>query len=95
MQLFSADCGRYNGFFDHKKLKKSPQKLPRNTQFFFFITALSCPNGPNSCSKMWLIDQLYIKLGQGLFLCAFLRNIRGYAPACETSHPLFCMIMVD
>ena len=36
---------------------------------FFFIAALSCPELPkrpkqkNSCSKMWLIDHLYIKLG--------------------------------
>ena len=34
--------------FAHKMLKIHPQKLLNNTQFFFFITALSCPNRQNS-----------------------------------------------
>ena len=67
MQLFSADATIFS--------KKSPQKPPskvvqKNSNPLFFLTALSCPNGPNrrnSCSKMCLIDQLYIELG--LFQC--------------------------
>ena len=51
----------------HEKFKKTQSKVLqlRSTQFFFG-TAISCPKRPkqkNSCSKIWLIDQLYIKLG--------------------------------
>ena len=57
----------------HKKLrKKHPQKSLR-------IFSPYCPELPkrpkkkNSCSKMWLIDQQYIKLGLGPQL-SFYRN---------------------
>ena len=48
MKLFSADATMFlkkNIFWHQKVEKKHPQKLLRNTQFFF---TLSCPNGPNS-----------------------------------------------
>ena len=50
----------------YEKLKnKHPPKTKKNSNVFFPY----CPELPkwpkqkNSCSKMWLIDQLYIKLG--------------------------------
>ena len=53
-----------------KSWKNHPQKLLRKTQIHFPY----CPELPkrpkqkNSCSKMWLIDQLYIELGLNEFL---------------------------
>ena len=49
-----------------KGWKNHPQKLLRKTQLhFFFFTAWAAkrPKQENSCSKMWVIDQLYIGLG--------------------------------
>ena len=40
-----------------KSCKKRPQKYLRKTEIDFFFLL------PWACSKMWLIDQLYIKLG--------------------------------
>ena len=40
-----------------KSWKKHPQKYLRKTEIDFFFLL------PWACSKMWLIDQLYIKLG--------------------------------
>ena len=54
----------------HKKLKKPPSKVAqKNSNPLFFPYCPELPKRPkqkNSCSKMWLIDQLYIELG--LFL---------------------------
>ena len=55
-------------FFALKKLKKNTLKsCPEKLKSIFFLTALSCPIGPNrrihipKCGQN--IDQLYIKLG--------------------------------
>ena len=54
-------------FFDRKKLKKkNPQKLLRipKIHFFSLLPELSKqPKQKNSCSKMWLVEQLYVELG--------------------------------
>ena len=52
-QLFSADA---------RILKKHPKKLPRYTQKKFHELPKQ-PKQKNLCSKMWLLDHLYIKLG--------------------------------
>jgi hypothetical protein len=59
--LFSADATIFfekeNIFLPKKSWKNHPQKLLRYTQFFLFITALSCPNSPGGtilCSKCGL-----------------------------------------
>ena len=69
MQLFSADPTIFL-----KKLKKiCPQKVEKNTlkscseklksTFFHYCPELpKQPKQKNSCSKLWLIDQLYIEL---------------------------------
>ena len=49
-----------------KSWKNHPQKLLRKTQIHFFSLLPAQPKRPKqktSCSKMWLIDQLYIELG--------------------------------
>ena len=69
MQLFSAVAKMF------LKLKKKicPQKVEKNTikscletlKSTFFPSCLELAKQPkenNSCSKMWLIDHLYIKL---------------------------------
>ena len=70
LQHFSAD----STIFWKEEKKQCPWKILKNTvkstvakkYLVFFGTAISCPKRPkqkNSCSKIWLIDQLYIKLG--------------------------------
>ena len=53
--------------FAHKKLKKPPSKVAQKYFIFFLHYCPELPKQKNSCSKIWLIDQLYIKLGQVLF----------------------------
>ena len=75
LTLFYATflCGRYNVF---KKIQNifCPQKIGKTTikscseklksTFFFLMPAQpKRPKQKNSCSKVWLIDQLYIELG--------------------------------
>ena len=51
--------------------QKNPQKLLTDTLFFLHYCP-ELPKGPkqkNSCFKMWLIDQLYIKLGLLQYFC--------------------------
>ena len=67
MQLFvrMLQYLKKNYFFAHKKLKKPPSKVAQKYSFFFLHYCPELPKWPkqkNSCSKMWLIDQLYIKL---------------------------------
>ena len=54
-------------FFALKKLKKPPSKVAqKNSNPHFFPYCPELPKQPkqkNLCSKMWLIDQLYIELG--------------------------------
>ena len=70
MQLFSEDATIF-------KKKKCPQKVEKTTlkscseklKSTFFPYCPELPKRPkqkNSCSKMWLIDQLYIELGLSL-----------------------------
>ena len=50
----------------NKKLKKLPSKVAqKNSNPLFFLTAQSYPESKwkNSCSKLWLVNQLYIELG--------------------------------
>ena len=50
MQLFSVDptIFKKKKIFAHKKLKKPASKIAlKNSNPPFFLTALSCPNGPN------------------------------------------------
>ena len=51
-------------YFAHEKLKKHPQ----NTQIYVFPYCPELPKRPQKhlCSNMWLIEQLYIKLGPEL-----------------------------
>ena len=70
MQLFSADATifkkKLSFFLPTKNWKNHPQKLLRKTQIHFFYLLPELPRRPkqkNSCSKMWLIDHLYIELG--------------------------------
>ena len=61
MQLFSAEA--------HKKLKKPPSKVAqKNSNPLFFPYCPELPKQKNLCSKMWPIDQLYIKLGSALYV---------------------------
>ena len=48
MQLFSADATMFSiFFFDHKKLKKTPQKVAHNRpRPFFFSAAPTAQNSP-------------------------------------------------
>ena len=50
-QLFSADNKTFL-IFAPKKFKKPPSKVAQKYSFFFFITALRCPNGPNRSIKV-------------------------------------------
>ena len=77
MQLISADATIFSkqcyvSFLPQKVEKKHPQKLLRKTQIHFFFSLMpelpKRPKQKNSCSKMWLMDQPYIKLGFGEFL---------------------------
>ena len=65
MQLFSANATMFS-----KKKYFARKKLLRKTQIHFDSLLPAQPKQPkqkNSCSKMWLIDQLYIELGQKAF----------------------------
>ena len=56
-------------FLPTKSRKKHPQKLLKKPQIHFFPHCPELPKRPKrpklkiSCSKMWLIDQLFIELG--------------------------------
>ena len=69
MQLFSADATIFKKFFfAHKKLKKKPpskvaQKYSKKVFLHYCLDLPKRHKEKNLCSKMWLIDQLYIKLG--------------------------------
>ena len=62
-QLFSLDAKIF--FLVSENLKKTPSKVAKNKLILFPY----CPELPkwpkqkNLCSKMWLIDQMHIKLG--------------------------------
>ena len=71
MQPFSADATIFSKInidknFVHKKLKKPPSKVAqKNSNPLFFPYCPELPKRPkqkNLCSKMWLIDELYIEL---------------------------------
>ena len=67
MQLFSADAAMFLIKFAHKKVEKTTLKsCSEKLKSTFFPYCPELPKRPkqkNSCSKMWLIDQLYIELG--------------------------------
>ena len=54
-------CPSSTYIWSKKVEKNNPQKLKRNTQFFFLNIAAKKTQQENSGSKMWLIDQLYNK----------------------------------
>ena len=73
MAFFSADATIFskklrNFFCPQKVEKKTPSKVAqKNSNPLFFPYCPELPKRPkqkNSCSKLWLIDQLYIELGQ-------------------------------
>ena len=75
MQLFSADATM---FLKKNKFFFCPQKVGKTTlkscseklKCIFFSLLPELPKRPkqkNSCSKMWLIDQLYTELGSQSF----------------------------
>ena len=75
MQLISADATIFSkqcyvSFLPQKVEKKTPSKVAQknsNPPLFSLLPELpKRPKQKNSCSKMWLIDQLYIELGLGL-----------------------------
>ena len=53
-----------------KRWKSHPQKLLRKTQIPLLPGLPKWPKQKNSCSKMWLKEQLYIKLGSYPFFRA-------------------------
>ena len=57
MQFFSAEKSEKN------TLKICSEKL-KSTIFSILPAQPKRPKHKNSCSKMWLIDQLYIELGR-------------------------------
>ena len=64
--------------FCPQKIEKTPLKVAQKIHFFPYCPEL--PNWPkqkNSCSKLWLIDQMYIKLGISLLLWAWVPRFRG------------------
>ena len=70
MPLFSAGATIYflrNYFFCPQKVEKNTLKsCSEKLKSTFFPYCPQQPKQPkqkNSCSKMWLIDQLYIELG--------------------------------
>ena len=69
MQLFSADTTKFKKkyFFCPQKVEKPTLKsCSEKLKSTFFPYCPELPKRPkqkNSCSKMWLIDQLYIELG--------------------------------
>ena len=71
MQLFSADATIFirKKKNAHKKFKKNTLKsCSEKLKSTFFPYCPELPKQKNSCSKMWLIDQLYIKLGLSPFV---------------------------
>ena len=58
MLLFSADA--------KKKLKKLKKLLSKVGQKNSTPKLPNWPKQKNSCSKLWLLDQLYIELGLGI-----------------------------
>ena len=64
MQLFSADE------VEKTTLKSCSEKL-KSTFFSLLPWLPKQPKKKNSCSKMWLIDQLYIELGFWCELCTY------------------------
>ena len=68
-------------FFALKKLKKTPSKVAQkySTCFLHYCPELlKQPKQKNSCTKMWLIDQLYLKLGLGVKRSAYLLVLVKY-----------------
>ena len=71
MQLFSADATMFSkfifSFFCPQKVEKPPSKVAqKNSKPLFFHYCPELPKRPKqkySCSKLWLIDQLYLELG--------------------------------
>ena len=68
MQLFSADATIFSKifwiFFCPQKVEKTTLKsCSEKLKSTFFPYCPELPKQKNSCSKMWLIDQLYIELG--------------------------------
>ena len=64
MQLLGADAKVFSKkcffFFAPKKLKKPTLKScsENSNTYIFFPYCIELPKQKNSCSKMWLIDQL-------------------------------------
>ena len=67
MQLFSADATMFSKTICQQKVEKNILKsCSEKLKSTFFPNCPELPKRPrqkNSCSKMWLIDQLYIELG--------------------------------
>ena len=106
VQLFSADPKifpkkTFNFFLPTKSWKNHPQKLLRKTQIHFFFPY--CPELPkqpkqkNSCSKLWLIDQLYIELGPTskqlikIFFNAEINQNTNFGPNCQVLNNYLCI----
>ena len=66
MQLLSADATIFSKV-EKNTLKSCSEKL--KSTFFPLLPELpKQPKQKNSCSKKWLIDQLYIELGSALYV---------------------------
>ena len=82
--LFRADATIFSMFFlVHKKLKKPPSKVAQKFSKLFSPIVSKTAQTEESCFKMWLIDQLYVELGNRL---AFLDLIAKL-------HPLFASLL--
>ena len=68
---------KFNFFCPQKVEKSTLKSLPKKLKSTFFSLLPAQPEQPkqkNSCSKMWLIDQLYIELGLRHSKFAVLKN---------------------
>ena len=68
--------GRYNTFLAPQMLEKpTPKVAQKSSNPLFLPCTLSCPNckknQKNLCSKLWLIDQLYVELGSKFYRFRF------------------------
>ena len=67
VQLLKYFLKSFKFFFAHKKLKNTLKSCSENSNPRFFSLLPELPKRPKQkdlCSKMWLIDQLFIELGQ-------------------------------
>ena len=90
MQLFCADATIFSNFFCPQNVEKTlPKNCSEKLKSTFFPYCPELPKRPkqkNSCSKMWLIDQLYIELGPPLLVYIVIERPLVRCPAVLLHH---------